>query len=124
MRLSAQIDAGDNPAMAARSGGDSLRTPANCGVRLHANNVTAGLPSTSSAQNNNPFAKRKVDKFNMSNLEWIDNIPECPVYCPTKEEFEDRSHCIYTENFPGGFKIRYTFLYLKPIFLASVLLNG
>ncbi|KAM3402978.1 hypothetical protein ACQJBY_006642 [Aegilops geniculata] len=75
--------------MAARSGGDSLRTPANCGVRLHANNVTAGLPSTSSAQNNNPFAKRKVDKFNMSNLEWIDNIPECPVYCPTKEEFED-----------------------------------
>lgn len=89
MRLSAQIDAGDNPAMAARSGGDSLRTPANCGVRLHANNVTAGLPSTSSAQNNNPFAKRKVDKFNMSNLEWIDNIPECPVYCPTKEEFED-----------------------------------
>ncbi|VAH17549.1 unnamed protein product [Triticum turgidum subsp. durum] len=75
--------------MAARSGGDSLRTPANCGVRLHANNVAAGLPSTSSAQNNNPFAKRKVDKFNMSNLEWIDNIPECPVYCPTKEEFED-----------------------------------
>ncbi|VAH05679.1 unnamed protein product [Triticum turgidum subsp. durum] len=89
MRLSAQKDAGDNPAMAARSGGDSLRTPANCGVRLHANNVTAGLPSTSSAQNNNPFAKRKVDKFDMSNLEWIDNIPECPVYCPTKEEFED-----------------------------------
>ncbi|EMS65270.1 Lysine-specific demethylase 5A [Triticum urartu] len=75
--------------MAARSGGDSLRTPAHCGVRLHANNVTAGLPSTSSAQNNNPFAKRKVDKFDMSNLEWIDNIPECPVYCPTKEEFED-----------------------------------
>ncbi|KAM3409361.1 hypothetical protein ACQJBY_001979 [Aegilops geniculata] len=75
--------------MAARSGGDSLRAPANCGVRLHANNVTAGLPSTSSAQNSNPFAKRKVDKFNMSNLEWVDNIPECPVYCPTKEEFED-----------------------------------
>lgn len=89
MRLSAQNEAGDNPAVAARSGGDSLRTPANCGVRLHANNGAAGLPSTSSAQDNDPFAKRKVEKFDMSNLEWIDEIPECPVYSPTKEEFED-----------------------------------
>jgi hypothetical protein len=83
MRLSAQNEADDNPAVAARSGGDSLRTPANCGVRIHANNGTAG------AQSKDPFAKRKVDKFDMSNLEWIDEIPECPVYCPTKEEFED-----------------------------------
>uniref|UniRef100_A0ACD5THT6 Uncharacterized protein n=1 Tax=Avena sativa TaxID=4498 RepID=A0ACD5THT6_AVESA len=83
MRLSAQNEADDNPAVAVRSGGDSLRTPANCGVRIHANNGTAG------AQSKDPFAKRKVDKFDMSNLEWIDEIPECPVYCPTKEEFED-----------------------------------
>uniref|UniRef100_A0ACD5TLP2 Uncharacterized protein n=1 Tax=Avena sativa TaxID=4498 RepID=A0ACD5TLP2_AVESA len=83
MRLSAQNEADDNPAVAARSGGDSLRTPANCGVRIHANNGTPG------AQNKDPFAKRKVDKFDMSNLEWIDEIPECPVYYPTKEEFKD-----------------------------------
>ncbi|KQJ97939.1 lysine-specific demethylase JMJ706 isoform X2 [Brachypodium distachyon] len=87
MRLSAQNEAGDNPAMAARSGGDGLRSPANCGVRLHANNAAGGLPSTSSAHDH--FAKRKVDRFHMSDLEWIDKIPECPVYCPTKEEFED-----------------------------------
>ena len=89
MRCSAQIAPGDNPAVAARSGGDALRTPANCGARLHANNGAAGLPSTSSAQDKDPFVKHKVDKFDMSNLEWIDEIPECPVYHPTKEEFED-----------------------------------
>ena len=86
MRLSAQNEAGDNPAVAARSGGDALWSPANCGVRLHSNNST-GLPGN--VQNKDPFAKRKVEKFDMSNLEWIDKIPECPVYCPTKEEFED-----------------------------------
>ena len=89
MRLSSQNEAGDNPAVAARSGGDALRTPANRGARLHANNGAAGLPSTSNALDKDPFPKRKVDKFDMSNLEWIDEIPECPVYHPTKEEFED-----------------------------------
>ncbi|CAM0879317.1 unnamed protein product [Alopecurus aequalis] len=89
MRLSAQNEAGDNPAVTARSGGDALQTSANPGARLHANNGAAGLPRTSSAQDKDPFAKRKVDKFDMSNLEWIDEIPECPVYHPTKEEFED-----------------------------------
>ncbi|KAF8689227.1 hypothetical protein HU200_042015 [Digitaria exilis] len=86
MRLSAQNETSENPAVAARSGGDALRSPANCGVRLHSNNAT-GLPGN--VQDKDPFAKRKVEKFDMSNLEWIDKIPECPVYCPTKEEFED-----------------------------------
>ncbi|XP_021305628.1 lysine-specific demethylase JMJ706 isoform X2 [Sorghum bicolor] len=86
MRLSAQNEVGDNPAVAARSGGDALRSPANCGVRLHSNNST-GLPGN--VQTKDPFAKRNVEKFDMSNLEWIGKIPECPVYCPTKEEFED-----------------------------------
>uniref|UniRef100_A0A0E0R2X0 JmjN domain-containing protein n=1 Tax=Oryza rufipogon TaxID=4529 RepID=A0A0E0R2X0_ORYRU len=87
MRLTAQNNAGDGPPVPARSGGDALRTPANCGVRLHANNGTA-LPSRTT-QNKDPFAKRRVDKFDMSSLEWIDKIEECPVYYPTKEEFED-----------------------------------
>jgi hypothetical protein len=30
-----------------------------------------------------------VAKFDTSDLEWTDKIPECPVYSPTKEEFED-----------------------------------
>ncbi|KAK3153403.1 hypothetical protein QOZ80_2BG0172050 [Eleusine coracana subsp. coracana] len=86
MRLSAQNEADDSPSVAARSGGDALRSPANCGVRLHSNNGT-GFPGN--VQHKDPFAKRKVEKFDMSNLEWIGKIPECPVYCPTKEEFDD-----------------------------------
>ncbi|KAL1315779.1 lysine-specific demethylase JMJ13-like [Arachis hypogaea] len=58
-----------------RSGGDALRGLASCGVGLHGNA--------------DAFSKRKVDKFDTSNLDWIDKIPECPVYSPTKDEFED-----------------------------------
>lgn len=59
----------------ARSGGDALRASSSCGVRLHGNADV--------------FSKRKVDKFETSDLEWTETIPECPVYSPTKEEFED-----------------------------------
>ncbi|XP_054825026.1 lysine-specific demethylase JMJ13-like [Prosopis cineraria] len=58
-----------------RSGGDALRASASCGARLHGNADV--------------FSKRKVDKFETSDLEWTEKIPECPVYSPTKEEFED-----------------------------------
>lgn len=58
-----------------RSGGDALRSSSSCGMRLHGNADT--------------FSKRKVDKFDMSGLEWTEKIPECPLYSPTKEEFED-----------------------------------
>lgn len=58
-----------------RSGGDALRGSPSCGTRLHGN------PDV--------FFKRKVDKFDTSDLDWTDKIPECPVYSPTKEEFED-----------------------------------
>ncbi|KAK2427681.1 lysine-specific demethylase [Trifolium repens] len=61
--------------MTNRSGGDALRASAPCGPRLHGN------PDV--------FFKRKVAKFDTSDLEWTDKIPECPVYSPTKEEFED-----------------------------------
>ncbi|KAF2308817.1 hypothetical protein GH714_020307 [Hevea brasiliensis] len=43
-----------------------------------------GAPSGKDA-----FSKRKVDKFDTSDLEWTEKITECPVYHPTKEEFED-----------------------------------
>ena len=74
--------------MNARSGGDALRSSASCGTRLHCD---ADLFSCSSAASNGNkfFPKRKVDKFNMSDLDWINKIPECPVYSPTREEFED-----------------------------------
>jgi len=58
-----------------RSGGDALRASASCGTRFHGNADV--------------FSKRKVDKFDTNDLDWTDKIPECPVYSPTKEEFED-----------------------------------
>lgn len=74
--------------MTTRSGGDSLRASASCGVRLHGN--ADSFSRFSSASNGeNIFSKPKVDKFNTTDLEWTDKIPECPVYFPTKEEFED-----------------------------------
>ncbi|KAG8382522.1 hypothetical protein BUALT_Bualt05G0086200 [Buddleja alternifolia] len=71
-----------------RSGGDALRASAPCGVRLHSHaDVYSKFGSTPS--NKDMFAKGKVAKFDPSDLEWTDKIPECPVYCPTKEEFQD-----------------------------------
>lgn len=35
------------------------------------------------------FSKHKIEKFDMSNLEWIDKVPDCPVFHPSKEDFED-----------------------------------
>lgn len=71
-----------------RSGGDSLRTSAPCGVSLHNNaDVYSKLGNCSSDKD--VFSKNKVAKFDTSDLEWTDKILECPVYCPTKEEFQD-----------------------------------
>nr|GFB17509.1 hypothetical protein [Tanacetum cinerariifolium] len=33
--------------------------------------------------------REKVDKFNSSDVDWTYKMPECPVYYPSKEEFED-----------------------------------
>lgn len=35
------------------------------------------------------FLKRKVDKFDFDDLGWIEKIPECMVFHPSREEFED-----------------------------------
>ncbi|XP_044466143.1 lysine-specific demethylase JMJ706-like isoform X2 [Mangifera indica] len=68
--------------MMTRSGGDSLKASASCGIRLHGN-------ADSFSSGRDAFSKRKVHKFDTKDLEWTEKIPECPVYCPTKDEFED-----------------------------------
>ena len=37
----------------------------------------------------NPFSKHRVKKFDLSSLDWIDEIPDCPVFSPSTQEFED-----------------------------------
>ncbi|KAK6263343.1 hypothetical protein QUC31_009159 [Theobroma cacao] len=72
----------------ARSGGDALRVSASCGMRLPGNAESISSSNGASSERD-VFSKRKVNKFDTSDLEWTEKIPECPVYCPTKEEFED-----------------------------------
>ncbi|KAF5938730.1 hypothetical protein HYC85_022989 [Camellia sinensis] len=74
--------------MMTRSGGDALRASASCGVRLHGNADTFSQ-SGGATDGKDAFSKRKVAKFDLNDLEWTEKIPECPVYCPSKEEFED-----------------------------------
>ncbi|CAN4076063.1 unnamed protein product [Withania somnifera] len=78
-----------------RSGGDALRSSASCGVRIH---VRADMHSGSGTSLNirDAFLKHKGAKFDTSDLKWIDKIPECPVYYPSKEEFEDP--LVYLQN--------------------------
>ncbi|KAJ8537019.1 hypothetical protein K7X08_035420 [Anisodus acutangulus] len=33
--------------------------------------------------------KRKAGQLSMNEFDWTDTMKECPVYCPSKEEFED-----------------------------------
>lgn len=71
-----------------RSGGDALRTSSPCGVSsLNHADIYSRFGSGSTKKD--AFLKRKVAKFDTSDLEWTDKVPECPVYCPTKEEFQD-----------------------------------
>ncbi|XP_010518675.1 PREDICTED: lysine-specific demethylase JMJ706-like isoform X2 [Tarenaya hassleriana] len=65
-----------------RSGGDALRASASCGVRFQSN-------VNDSISKLNGVLKHKVEKFELDNLEWTERLPECPVYRPTKDEFED-----------------------------------
>ncbi|XP_042490700.1 lysine-specific demethylase JMJ706 isoform X1 [Macadamia integrifolia] len=74
--------------MMTRSGGDALRESASCGMKLHGSS-DAYCRSTGASEEKLAFLKHKVEKFDTSNLDWTDKIPECPVFCPTKEEFED-----------------------------------
>ncbi|KAG4134728.1 hypothetical protein ERO13_D08G175000v2 [Gossypium hirsutum] len=73
--------------MMARSGGDALRVSASRGMRLQGS--AESFSRSNGASSEGTFAKHKVDKFDINDLEWTEKIPECPVYFPTKEEFED-----------------------------------
>ncbi|XP_056174515.1 lysine-specific demethylase JMJ13 isoform X3 [Syzygium oleosum] len=71
-----------------RSGGDALRASASCGVRIHGNPDSLH-PSHGASTGKDVFPKRKVEKFSMNDFQWTNQIPECPVYYPSKDEFED-----------------------------------
>ncbi|KAL9246957.1 hypothetical protein vseg_020435 [Gypsophila vaccaria] len=61
----------------------------------HGNAVS--VPYSAVASNGNDlFPKSKAEKFNMSDLGWTDKVPECPVYRPTIQEFEDP--LVYLQN--------------------------
>ncbi|XP_076906966.1 lysine-specific demethylase JMJ13-like isoform X1 [Bidens hawaiensis] len=62
-----------------RISGDALRGSASCGVRsldgdVYVTDVTS---------------KQTIDKFETTDLDWTDKMPECPVYYPSKEQFDD-----------------------------------
>ncbi|KAL9256459.1 Lysine-specific demethylase JMJ13-like protein [Drosera capensis] len=69
------------PKLMTRSGGDALRSSASCGFKLKCD--------TDSISQSSILPKRKVDKFDTEDLDWIQTIEECPVYHPTQDEFED-----------------------------------
>ncbi|KAJ8650531.1 hypothetical protein MRB53_003554 [Persea americana] len=71
-----------------RSGGDALKASAVCGTGLHGNEHAELQPSDASSERD-IISKRKVEKFETTDLGWLDTIPDCPVFSPTKEEFED-----------------------------------
>ncbi|XP_057972811.1 lysine-specific demethylase JMJ13-like [Malania oleifera] len=61
---------------------------ASCKMRGSNKNNSFSLSSRSSTILD-VSTKSKVDQFNTAGLEWIDKIPDCPVFHPSKEEFED-----------------------------------
>lgn len=72
-----------------RSGGDALKASAPCGVRLFGGYAESSSHSSGMSNERDVFSKRRVYKFECDDLEWTKKIPECPVYSPSKEEFED-----------------------------------
>ncbi|XP_028951612.1 lysine-specific demethylase JMJ13-like isoform X2 [Malus domestica] len=72
----------------ARSGGDALKSSVSCGLTFQGGAHSVSLFSGASHEKD-VFPKRRVDKFETSDLEWTEKIPECPVYYPAMEEFED-----------------------------------
>ncbi|CAN6274825.1 unnamed protein product [Urochloa humidicola] len=57
-----------------------------CGARLR-RSCDASLREGGSMRD--PFLKHRVKKFDLSSLDWIDEIADCPVFSPSTQEFED-----------------------------------
>ncbi|PWA83900.1 JmjC domain-containing protein [Artemisia annua] len=70
--------------MMTRSSGDALRDSASCGVRSLGSRDSGGV-----VNGREELSGRKVEKFDTGDVDWTDKLPECPVYYPSKEEFED-----------------------------------
>jgi hypothetical protein len=60
--------------------------PVSCGARLRR---SCDAPLRDGGSKRNPFLKHRVKKFDLSSLDWIDDIPDCPVFSPSAQEFED-----------------------------------
>ncbi|CAH2046139.1 unnamed protein product [Thlaspi arvense] len=73
----------------ARSGGDALRpSSASCGMRLRVTSSDT-VSKVNGATVKGGLLKEKVEKLETDDLKWTERLPECPVYRPTKDEFED-----------------------------------
>ncbi|KAK1379083.1 Lysine-specific demethylase [Heracleum sosnowskyi] len=72
--------------MVTRSGGDASNALSSCDKVLQ----NCSFAQTGDIiDKNDAFFKRRITKFDSSDLEWTNKIPECPVYFPSKEEFKD-----------------------------------
>ncbi|CAM8877820.1 unnamed protein product [Rhodiola kirilowii] len=71
-----------------RSGGDALEASTSRRFKIRCNNDMYPR-SFGDSNKKRLFSACKMDDLKMDDLEWTERIPECPLYWPTKEEFED-----------------------------------
>ncbi|XP_068650172.1 lysine-specific demethylase JMJ13-like isoform X2 [Aristolochia californica] len=88
MNLGVVPEGTDVTTMMTRSGGDALKASTSCGMKVRGN-ANAIPRHNGSSNSKDALSKHNVAKFETTDLEWLDRIPECPVFSPTKEEFED-----------------------------------
>lgn len=84
-----------NKSNMARSGGDVLASPGSGRVLSH-HKSEKHLQCKETMDVKADFLNVKADKFGTSEFSWIDDIPSCPVFYPTKEEFQDPSLYLQT----------------------------
>ncbi|OWM88255.1 hypothetical protein CDL15_Pgr003667 [Punica granatum] len=69
-----------------RSSGDAPRDSSSCIMKADVDMLSR---KSRASTKKDVFPKQKMDKFDVKDMEWTEKIAECPVYYPTKEEFED-----------------------------------